>query len=274
MNFTREPIIETVITPKEGYKLIVRNSKGGDQEEYVVDAVEVVSFGHALFFRSSEKSKSFLVPVSDFEVVEAKETRVVLKNVSFERTIKIGAGWEPKAAKPVEVEQEAAEVEQKLEKKRERKRHRRRRGGAEEEKKETEPSTAAEEGMDKGEEPSAVAAAPPIAPPVMAKLIPPPTRLISEKMFKEKEAIVGEADAAAPEAKEKPHRKRGAFQEEKGAVSEEPSSGPEELRDDKPTVEWDEMSRSSIPQEAEPVTNAPFARVEKKGLSSIFGKIW
>lgn len=92
MNFTREPIIETVISPKEGYKLVVRNSKGGSQEEYVVDAIEVVSFGHSFFFRSLERPKSFLVPVSDYEIIETKETRVVLKNASFERSIKIGGG--------------------------------------------------------------------------------------------------------------------------------------------------------------------------------------
>lgn len=94
MNFTREPIIETIITPKEGNKLVVRSSKTDAQEEYTVDAVEVVSFGQALFFRSLEKPKSFLVPVGDYEVVEVKENRVVLKNASFDRNIKIGGGRE------------------------------------------------------------------------------------------------------------------------------------------------------------------------------------
>lgn len=94
MNFTREPIIETIITPKDGCKLVVRSSKSEGQEEYTVDAVEVVSFGQALFLRSTERPKSFLVPVGDYEVVEVKETRVVLKNASFERTIKIGGGKE------------------------------------------------------------------------------------------------------------------------------------------------------------------------------------
>ena len=37
MHFTREPIIETVITPKEGSKLLIRNSKGGGKEDYFVD---------------------------------------------------------------------------------------------------------------------------------------------------------------------------------------------------------------------------------------------
>lgn len=94
MNFTREPIIETVITPREGCKLVVRSSKGASQEDYFVDAVEVVSFGHSFFFRSQERPKSFLVPVSDYEILETKETRMVLKNVSSDRSIKIGGGRE------------------------------------------------------------------------------------------------------------------------------------------------------------------------------------
>ncbi len=94
MNFTREPIIETIISPKDGFKLLVRSSKAGSSEEYFVDAVEVVSFGKAFFFRSLERPKAFLVPVSDYEVLEVKETRVALKNVSHERSIKIGGGRE------------------------------------------------------------------------------------------------------------------------------------------------------------------------------------
>src|SRR5579872_851456 len=100
VNFTREPIIETVITPREGCKLVVRSSKGNSQEDYFVDAVEVVSFGHSFFFRSTERPKSFLVPVSDYEIIELKETRMVLKNVSTERSIKIGGGREAAPPRP------------------------------------------------------------------------------------------------------------------------------------------------------------------------------
>ena len=39
MDFTREPIIETIVTPREGHKLVVRNSKVQGMEEYFVDAV-------------------------------------------------------------------------------------------------------------------------------------------------------------------------------------------------------------------------------------------
>ena len=92
MNFTREPIIETVITPREGCKLVVKSSKSSAQEEYLVDAVEVVSFGNSLFFRSQERPKSFLVPVSDYEVLESKESRIVLKNTNADQAIKIGGG--------------------------------------------------------------------------------------------------------------------------------------------------------------------------------------
>ena len=93
MNFTREPIIETIVTPREGYKIVVRNTKATHTEEYCVDAVEVVSFGGSFFFRSTERPKCFLVPVSDFELFETKENRVMLKNVGVER-VKISGGRE------------------------------------------------------------------------------------------------------------------------------------------------------------------------------------
>ena len=94
MDFTREPVIQTVITPKEGCKLVVRSSKGLSQEEYFVDAVEVVSFGGAVFFRSLEKPKNFLLPVTDYEILEVREARMVLKHVGMDRSIKIGGGRE------------------------------------------------------------------------------------------------------------------------------------------------------------------------------------
>lgn len=103
MNFTREPIIETIITPRDGCKLVVRSSKVENQEDYAVDAVEVVSFGNALFFRSQERPKSFLVPVSDYEILEQKETRMVLKNTMSDKSIKISGGKDsPPRREPIE----------------------------------------------------------------------------------------------------------------------------------------------------------------------------
>lgn len=95
MDFTREPIIETIITPKDGCKLVIRSSKSGGQEEFFVDAIEVVSFGSSFFYRSLERPKAFLVPASDYEVLEVREARMVLKNVATDRSaIKIGGGRE------------------------------------------------------------------------------------------------------------------------------------------------------------------------------------
>ena len=109
MNFTREPIIETVITPREGMKLLIRSSKASHQEDYFVDAVEVVSFGQALFFRSLERPKSFLVPMSDYEVIEMKEIKVPLKATSPEKSIKIGGGKELRApSREIAVEEKEA----------------------------------------------------------------------------------------------------------------------------------------------------------------------
>ena len=87
------PIIETIITPREGFKLVVRNSKGIGQEEYFVEAVEIVSSRPASFC-SLERPKCFMVPVSDYELLEAREARIVLKNVGMDSTIKIAGGRE------------------------------------------------------------------------------------------------------------------------------------------------------------------------------------
>ncbi len=94
MHYTRHPLVESVLTAKSGYKLAVRPTKSSDHEEYLVDAIEIVSFGSAYFFRPTADSPySFIVPVSDFEVVEVKEMRAVLKNVELSsRRVSIGAG--------------------------------------------------------------------------------------------------------------------------------------------------------------------------------------
>lgn len=110
MDFTREPVIETVITPKEGCKLVIRNSKGTGQEEFFVDAVEVITFGQAIFFRSSERPKPFIVPASDYEVLEVREARIVLKNVGLDRSIKIGGGREGSMRAPKEAMEEKVEM--------------------------------------------------------------------------------------------------------------------------------------------------------------------
>ncbi len=90
MQFTREPIVETIISARDGHKLTLKGSKEHSAEEFIVDAVEVISFGTALFFRSLEPSKHFLLPVSDYQIVETREVRMTLKAATPERTVKIG----------------------------------------------------------------------------------------------------------------------------------------------------------------------------------------
>ena len=223
MNFTREPIIETIISPKDGYKLCVRNSRGASSEEHFVDAVEVISFGKAFFFRSLERPKAFLVPVTDYEVLEVKETRVALKNVSHERNIKIGGGREAPVRTPKELpveKVEEPEVEEEVEKtpqeetqtevtsesrndkKRDRRRHRRRRLAderrewAEREKQEqqsteqqavSESNSPSEKDESLEEQPAKSSAA------MFGTLFPPPPTLISETIarYKEREGLEG-----------------------------------------------------------------------------------
>ena len=99
MYFTRDPIIETVITPREGYKISIRSSVSDAKDEYLVESVEVVSFGPALFFRSLEKPNPFLLPVIAYSVVEIKEVRMVLKNIAVEKSIKITGNKEKEEKK-------------------------------------------------------------------------------------------------------------------------------------------------------------------------------
>lgn len=219
MNFTREPIIETIITPKEGFKLQVRNSKGGGQEEYLVDAVEVVSFGHSFFFRSLEKPKSFLVPVSDYEIVEVKEARVALKHAGPERgAIKISGGREapfrpqrepsPERAEAPAEEREEEEVAgqpgqaaqgQREGRRRDRRRHRRRRGDRFETQEGGERTEAGQEAKDitppeAGAEGGGASDETQVSSSMFTSLFPPPSTLISETLsrYKEKDSGLSE----------------------------------------------------------------------------------
>ena len=107
MDFTREPIIETIVTAREGYRLVIRSSKNIGQEEHFVDAVEVVSFGNAFFFRSLERPKPFLVPVVDYEILEVREPRMVLKTPVHEGSVKIGGGRERERERERDVPRES-----------------------------------------------------------------------------------------------------------------------------------------------------------------------
>jgi hypothetical protein len=219
VDFTREPIIETVITPKEGCKLVVRSSKSTGQEEYFVDAVEMVAFGSSLFFRSQERPKAFLVPVTDYEILEVREARMILKNVGLDRSIKIAGGREgnkaskessndkaeavpltEKEAPPASVEGAVAEVlaEGRVDKKRDRRRqYKRRRGRDEEVVKEGESGENTENGSAgvtlppstrvEGEEEKAVVVPMVTSSSVISSLLPPPTMLISETIARYKD---------------------------------------------------------------------------------------
>lgn len=187
MDFTREPIIESVITPKEGCKLVIRSSKGAGQEEFFVDAVEVVSFGSTFFLRSMEKPKAFLVPASDYEILEVRETRMVLKNVGLDRSIKIGGGKEKEKVKPPQKEASKPKVEAPQEpesspevKKREKKRPFRRRRGREREAAGAEEGILPESGENHDTRVEEMGKPIQTTPSILSTLLPPPPTLISE----------------------------------------------------------------------------------------------
>ena len=223
VDFTREPLVETVVTPKEGYKLLIRPISGNQQEEYSVISVEVVSFGSCFFFRSKEKPKAFLLPMTEYEVIETRETRTVLKKPQMEKPIKIGGGKKvsTKATKTKEQEkQEESEEETPKEepKKRERKRSRKRRTKSD---KDSEPKEESSEDAGKEEK-----------PPVRRTLLPPPTSLISEQIDRYKHYLA-EHGALLPEEMED-----GSKVEELKLESEEPKKdGSEESLSPTPSFE-------------------------------------
>lgn len=249
MNFTREPIIETIISPKEGHKLLVRSSKGGSSEEYFVDAVEVVSFGRGSFFRSLERPKAFLVPVSDYEILEVKETRVALKNVSHERNIKIGGGREAplrhthqreqhhekeREAEPAAMEEEPqhataeesgldAAISARMEKRRERRRRRHRRSAEDQdwtERRSQEKPEQQQEGEQKAQGGGAEDEAK-VSSPMFSSLIPPPPTLISETLSRYKDIVEG-AHKEMKQEKEKEKKKETPPDEETSGSESSP----------------------------------------------------
>lgn len=239
MHFTREPIIESVITARDGYKLTVRKSQGNENEEYVVEALEIISFGNALFFRCLEKPKAFLLPVSDYEVLETKETRVLLKSVSLEKSIKIGGGREGpmRISKEVPVEKESAEgtlaeeettstapQEQRLDKRRDRRRHRRRRSNDERSEmkdwSEKKPSEETASIAALGGDAISDETIPTVSSPLFGTLIPPPTTLISETLARYKDTILMENPLPPAKINEPPatehHEEKRKHEEHEG----------------------------------------------------------
>ncbi len=179
MNFTREPIIETIISPKGGYKLVVRSSSVANHEEYSVDAVEVVSFGKSFFFRSLERPKSFLLPVGDYEVVEVKESRMVLKKVTVEKSIKIIGEKAPRSSTN-RTDTSQADSRKKQDRKKPRKTSTE--GPLTKERRASEKARVLEEGMKKGEAD--------VASSEFKSLLSPPPRLISENMGRYKSNLL------------------------------------------------------------------------------------
>ncbi len=205
MDFTREPIIETVITPREGYRLVVRSSKGAGSEEHFVDALEVVSFGSGVFFRSLERPKPFIVPVADYEVLEVREPRMVLKTpqeqaqkqASQKQKIEpqqkieiapISTEGQPQAGAPQESKQDRNS-------RRDRRRgFRKRRGGQEGQRADgaspEEMPKSEEEAMlpsEEGGEESKI----PTSAPMLSSILPPPTKLIRDDLKRLREDYKG-----------------------------------------------------------------------------------
>lgn len=78
MYYTREPIILSVLSAKEGYNLVLKSTKISNEEPYAVASVSIVNFSGAIFYRSLF-DRDFLLPVSDYIVVEEKQVKLNVK---------------------------------------------------------------------------------------------------------------------------------------------------------------------------------------------------
>ena len=247
MNFTREPIVETIISAKEGYKLSLKSSKHQGVEEYLVDAVEVVSFSGALFFRSQEKPRPFFLPIHDYEVQEIREARLTVKSPMIEKSIKISGGKQPKATEGDEkgfgeetgeavksADEKAAPIQNRPrhgENKREKRQKYRRKRGVEEIQQQPKENQNPIEG--------ALATAPPES--VFSHLLKPPEGLISASIHKYKPVAENEDVAAVPAS---------ALDSEPAAKMDDPELFSE------PPREYESFQDDSI-MEAEHVTFSP-----------------
>lgn len=231
MNFTREPIIETIISPREGYKLVLRNSKNTGQEDYIVDSVEVISFGNSFFYRCLERPQTFLVPVTDYEMLEVKDTRMVLKNASPERSIKIGGGRE----QPRRDEQEERDHErQNNDRKGKRRRGRRGRDRGSEPQSAPQESESWEPREAPFGSPQAVPETSPMeepkAPSFISRLFPPPSTLIKDSIsrYKTVEPAPESADDLFPPSSEEPVTFEETFFEGKEVIKDDSEDDNEE----------------------------------------------
>ncbi len=202
-----------MVSPREGCKLVIRNSKSAAQEEYLVDAIEIVRFGSALFFRSLERPKSFILPVSDYEVMEVRETRVVLKHaVSGEKSSRPERRKrddkrdvrEPRRQEARKEEPRKEESRKEEDKKEEPtndepkpKRRRQRRRKRDDEGAPTDEASAPSDSQGEQQAETPAPAAKPEGRPVPSTLLPPPTTLISDSIGHYKK-LMTEAEAAGP----------------------------------------------------------------------------
>lgn len=185
-----------------------------------------------------ERPKAFLMPVSDYEVIEVKETKVALKNVSHERNIKIGGGREtpsrhrePLQEPPLPVEEEepiameGSNVETasgaRMDKRRDRRRRRHRRedqdwGEHKTKQKEEEKPSESEQRMQGGsmEDETFVSSS------MFSSLIPPPPTLISQTLsrYKDKEFM----EAPSKKVEEERDAKNKSEEDEKPGYESTP----------------------------------------------------
>lgn len=73
MHFTREPIIETIISARAGGELVLR-SFGHDAIEFRATTIEVIQLGTIIFYRSSDMYNDFLLSSQSHSLFETRSS--------------------------------------------------------------------------------------------------------------------------------------------------------------------------------------------------------
>src|SRR3990167_10702335 len=87
--YKKEPIQESIISARDGHKILVKSTKHSTEGEFFVDAVEVVSFGPQIFYRCLEKPRPFFLPASDFLIEEVKDQKVAIRHTVEGKNTKV-----------------------------------------------------------------------------------------------------------------------------------------------------------------------------------------
>ena len=110
---------------------------------------------------------------------------------------------------------------------------------------------------------------------MLRRLIPPPPRLISDKISQEKAAEAAKGDVLPGEPVEEEDKSKFSRRRKKAESEAEREESKAEEPEEEPPADADSGELQRVVAEAqEAVTSTSFSKLEEKSKTSFFGKIW